>query len=651
MKSPKRTRPGEYDSSSDEDEASVAGRTSKLNVKAQIHAPRAQVHSSVKSGIIEPQASSHGEPSKGKSPVLSVKVGPATQQPSGPAETGRLGEENGHPCTEQDGYEAAKENTQRSKIVEGDLKYDQPDDKGSITLDQQSSDPVKTSVKPGSSGKANDCDNEENSEQQLGGDQVSPETHADNLEESKLVSQGDDPEGKKHNKPVTCSSDQSESAEESCVVKPLENAKGSGSPGLYDLKETENDIEPHTDPLDGSATKRAVEGPGSTSTEESRAVQIVESGESAMPNITKERLEQPSEVHSPKNEKNPTGNKSSDCLDQLDKTENFENRKVGQPLRGIENIEVQSSASALTNVREDAIKEDVSDVLHEGTSTSDCSSRRSRNQSTPFENDSSDESDSDSSIHTSDSFDFVEDKGKTKVKKESKTQTVHPIEDAVKSGKGSDPSNSCQTCPARNSCFGTEEDEGSRDVRKQGADEYKESAPVCIPVPRNKRIDKLRTTDAPNLSECGSFQTAFGSIHSKTSVETYHSARASPISSQSKDDSDHLSDSSHSRDGTPRVLPVSSSFVDVICAVNRLAAFACHLCEILCPDDSPQRNEQAAAAAACTTTGDDDLRHESLEIKRRLYHRLVQVLHDHSLESTYYSVILLVLLMGESDHS
>ena len=92
----------------------------------------------------------------------------------------------------------------------------------------------------------------------------------------------------------------------------------------------------------------------------------------------------------------------------------------------------------------------------------------------------------------------------------------------------------------------------------------------------------------------------------------------------SNDESDHDSESNHSCDDKPHVLPISSSFVDVICAVNRLTAFACHLCKILCPGESSYIVEHAATAYS--TSADEDLKNESLGIKRRLCHRLVQVL-------------------------
>lgn len=348
--------------------------------------------------------------------------------------------------------------------------------------------------------------------------------------------------------------------------------------------------DPATQPLSGpEETKRSGEGneqPSSTQ-DEDRPAQSFEKEESSVPINTQEHQENTVEVHSPKNGTEPMGLKSS-----------------GSPA-------------------------DHSDLTDSHTNLS-------RNQGTPFENDSTYESDSENSIHTSDSFDFIEDRGKAKVPKKSQTKTFQPIEDAIKSGTGRRGFSSikdCQTCPARHSCFGSENDERSLGVRKSDPDKNKRSA--HIPMPRNKLIDKLRPLGASYHSECGSFQSAYGSVFSESTEGSYRTPRSSPTPSQqgqsaTQNEGDHHSDRITSRDDTPRWLAISSSFVDVIGAVNRLAAFACHLCEILCPDEGPQRSEQAAAtAAACSTAGDEDLGHESLEIKRSLYHRLVQV------QSTY----------------
>ena len=148
-----------------------------------------------------------------------------------------------------------------------------------------------------------------------------------------------------------------------------------------------------------------------------------------------------------------------------------------------------------------------------------------------------------------------------------------------------------------------------------------------IPAPQNRLFAKLRDTPSGSpgskWSECGSFVSAVGSI------ESFHTARSGggalkSVGASSNDGSDHDSESNHSCNDKPHVLPISSSFVDVICAVNRLTAFACHLCKILCPDETSQIVEHAATAFP--TSADEDLKNESLGVKRRLCHRLIQVL-------------------------
>ncbi|XP_022781591.1 uncharacterized protein LOC111322703 isoform X2 [Stylophora pistillata] len=374
---------------------------------------------------------------------------------------------------------------------------------------------------------------------------------------------------------------------------------------------------------------------------EGKPAQSSEGGDSSLLITAQERQESTIEVHSPNKGTKPMGEKSGcSSADQSDVTNSHINCETVQPVPSVRNNDGKSSTSpsytSASSGRQDVSNGNVDGVFHEPASPSDGSFlskvSHSRNRNTPFENDSSDESDSGDSIHTSDSFDFIEDRGKAKVNKKRKTKTVQPVVDPVKSGTGRMDYNSskdCQTCPARHNCFDSD-DKRSSEVRRPSADKSKKSA--CIPVPRNKRIDKLRTSGASNLSECGSFQSASGSVFSRSTEGSYHSARSSPTPSQqdqsaTQNDSDHHLDTSHSRDNTAKMFPISSSFVDVVGAVNRLAAFACHLCEILCTDEGPQRSDHAAAtAAACSTAGDDDLEPVSLAIKRALHHRLVQVM-------------------------
>lgn len=608
-------------------------------------------------------------------------------------------------------------------------------------------------TKPGLSGPKNGSDNETSPGKPQDDDRLSSEVceeHADDLEQSQCadVSEGNKP--KKLAAPEQSKNDGAQ-LEENCVVKPLENgahpnvgqssgllnhseeAEDNTTPEVAQLegstekndvensgssmkeessvvKPLENGVSQHhltkaqdntrskLDQLESSTERNEVEHSGSTMTEERCVVQPLENGETSVSTTIQEPLEEAVGVHLLENDTVGVNLPENETNPEDAQLNGSGNRMKDQPLENTEKVNGQRSASSLTDftpaVKQDDIQEE---AFHEGDSISECSwhskASESRNQSTPFENDTTDESDSDGSIHTSDSFNFIEDEGKAKIlhskavsgdgvsvdpnsvsnghqwqlrkgseKAASKISPapevgfrtivpiVQPIEDGGKSGKehkGNNQGNSCQTCPARQSCSGTENSKGRQDVRKPEADDIKQStviaggkvaqqrpsAPVKIPTPQNRLLAKLRDTQSGSggskLSECGSFVSAVGSIHSGNSVESFHSARSGSSSSQSrqarsKDDNDHHSDGSHSSDDMPHVLPISSSFVDVICAVNRVAAFACHLCKILCPDESPQRGEHAAAA--CSTSGDDDLRNESLGIKRRLYDRLIQVL-------------------------
>ena len=466
---------------------------------------------------------------------------------------------------------------------------------------------------------------------------------------------------------------------ESCLVKPLENDQHPGAGQSFEsqghLTEAQNNTTSELDQLESSTEKNEIERSGSTMTEECGVVQPLENGKTSVSAITQEPLEKTVVVHLPENETYPPDAQSSRSENHI-KSE------------GTEKVDGERSSSGLTAItppiKQDSIPEDA-EVSHERDSMSECSwhskASESRNQSTPFENDTTDGSDSDGSIHTSN---CIEDEGKAKIRgkaisgdsasvdpnsvsimdqrqlrggpkietsivrpaPEQGFRTIVPIEDEERRGKGQegdDRKKACQTCPARQSCIGTEESKGRQDLRTAEVEgnkqsigrkvpEQRPSAPVNIPSPRNMILDKLRDTQSGSggskLSDCGSFVTAVGSVHSGKSVESFHSARSGSSSSQSrqakrKDDSDRHSDVSLSSNDLPHVLPVSSSFVDVLCAVNRLTAFTCHLCKILCPCESPQRGEHAAAA--CSTSEDDDLRSESLGIKRRLCNRLIQV--------------------------
>ena len=551
-----------------------------------------------------------------------------------------------------------------------------------------------------------------------------------------VVSKVDDSEGKGLKKPALSEQSGNDvvEVEESGAVKPLENCKHSKDAehrkSLSNLEEVKNDTEPMTEQLDGSANE--VKNSGLTTKEDSSimkglvngyhpesaqsssslcpsgeaenntrseldqlggnreknevessragmtvgncVVQLHENGESLEPTINREPLEESGGLH-PECKTNP----GVAQLSRLDKTENIIKPMVDQPTEDTAKVEGDRCASILTDsaltVKQDFIDDD-GELFLERDSISECSSHskasEARNQSTPFENDISDESYSDDSIHTSDSFNFIEDEGKTKVsqskaissgkafasstsvpnggsskqqqregsgKKTSKTRSspelrfraiVSVIEDEGISSLGqggNDRRTPCRTCPARQSCIGIEDKQKQEEGKQSTVIQQTPSAPVNIPAPENRLFARLRDTTCGSagskLSECGSFVTAVGSIESFHTARSYGGALKSGGAS-SNDGSDHDSESNHSCNDKPRVLPVSSSFVDVICAVNRLTAFACHLCKILCPDETSQIVEHAANAFP--TSADEDLRNESLGVKRRLCHRLIQVL-------------------------
>lgn len=727
-------------------------------VVAQIHLPRGQAKPKIVEHHPSSQGEPSEEESPKSVAVDSHKH--QEQCSSSLAKPRSTGESISYSATAQDSNGAMEEALQIEENDESSARCDELDEKESITLDQQGNEEftaMKTpdnleNTKPGATEHENDKpqDDDKFSTEEC-------EEHVDDLEQIQCVSKVEDSEGEKSKKPAVSEQSENDGAEleESGVVKPLENGKYSEgaepSGSLNNSEEVKNNAEPAIDQLDGSAErngfensgfedsgvvkrlengqhpegaqssgslcpsgeaenntrpkldqfggsteKNEVERSGASMTVESCVVQSHEHGESSVPTITQEPLEETGGLYLGY-EANAGVAQLSGSLQHMDKTENHIKPMMDQLLEDTEKVEGERCASISTDsvptVKQDPIQED-REVFHEGDSISECSwhskASESRKQSTSFENDTTDESYSDDSIHTSDSFNFIEDEGKKKVlqskatsidgafagskslpngdqkqqgegrgKDASKTspsaelgfRTIVPvIEDEGISSMGhdgSDRENPCQTCPARQSCLETEKDKGKPDVRKQGANGNKQStvsadrkvaqqrpsAPVNIPAPQNRLLAKLRDTPSGSAgskwSECGSFVSAVGSIRSGNSVESFHTARSGGSALQSpqaksKDVSDHDSDVSNSSDDKPHVLPISSSFVDVICAVNRLTAFACHLCKILCPDESSQRGEHAATASS--TSADEDLKNESLGIKRRLYHRLIQVL-------------------------
>lgn len=309
-------------------------------------------------------------------------------------------------------------------------------------------------------------------------------------------------------------------------------------------------------------------------------------------------------------------------------------------------------------------------------SLSDCPGH-SRGSGTPFENDSSGESDSDTLMHSSEiqreaSVDVpsvvsssLPDSHQQEPQEDDNTrgsnpnpvpkfvfvsiaQAIDPVEDGAICSEGQSTSNLRESCPTNYFCVTKdktspcdEEGEGSNDPR---AVQQSQSAPINIPPTRpNKLIVRLLDTPAGSIDSAlsGCFVSASGSVRSGTSIESFHTARSKDSSSHSQHARDKensgdqadtpcasqvgqstISDDSgdHTRkiqpaNDAPQVLPISSSFVDLLCAVNRLVSFVCHLCKILCPDESLQTDEHV----------DDELRNEALRIKRRLCNRLIEV--------------------------
>jgi len=331
--------------------------------------------------------------------------------------------------------------------------------------------------------------------------------------------------------------------------------------------------------------------------------------------------------------------------------ENHTSSKLDHPVERAENVEGQISESICSS---DEPKQ-VNEVLPEGglgylghDSGSD----------TSFENDSTDESDCDTVILKGDSKEYGYTDAPSTKSNSSWVDHQKDIHEDPNEGSSRPYPGTGGTCPTftrKNTCGATEKDDrsvagsqGSAESEKSIASagpkglQPRQSVPVSIPVSgtgatRHKLVTRLLDTPCGSVgstvSDKSNYVTA-GSVLSGNSIDTFCSARSS-LTSRIKGNSDDHSDIGHcagedGSDGHPsktesvneestKVLPVSSSFVDVICAVNRLTTFVCHLCKILCPHENSQRDEEETTVA-------EELRNEALEVKRRLCSKLIEVL-------------------------
>lgn len=331
--------------------------------------------------------------------------------------------------------------------------------------------------------------------------------------------------------------------------------------------------------------------------------------------------------------------------------ENHTSSKLDHPVERAENVEGQISESICSS---DEPKQ-VNEVLPEGglgyldhDSGSD----------TSFENYSTDESDGDTVILKENSKEYgYADAPFTKSNSPSVDYQKDIQEDPNEGSSRPYPGtgDTCQTFTRKSTCGATEQDNrtvagshGSDESEKSIASagpkglQPRQSVPVSIPVsdsgaPRHKSVTRLLDTPCGSVGSTVSDQSNYvtaGSVLSGNSIDTFCSARSS-LTSKIKGNSGDHSDNRHcaGEDGcdghssktesvneeSTKVLPVSSSFVDVICAVNRLTTFVCHLCKILCPHEHSQRDEEETTVA-------EEQRNETLEVKRTLCSKLIEVL-------------------------
>ena len=341
-----------------------------------------------------------------------------------------------------------------------------------------------------------------------------------------------------------------------------------------------------------------------------------------------------------------------------------ESRTEGAQM-SLENEDLSNCVSDHVSVKAPCKKENAHENLIEESFIAN-DHERSRGVVTPFENESSDESNSETLIHSSalsielasDQQESQEGHHERKTEQSSSLPGLNsssyadvktPVEDRAVDRKEKGSSNShvrCQAnvrCQAKDVRAGNDEEKehkkvvlGSSDVIAIG---QKPSSPINMPPSwPNKLTARLRDTcgSVGSALSIDSFVTASESVDSFNSAcsqvvssqvscskgkeskvdhsETLRASQEDPSTSASR--SDDEMDKTQSGDNPLQVLPISSSFVDVLCAISRLASFVSHLCEILCPNGALQNDEN----------GDDGLRVESLRTKRQLYNKLFQVL-------------------------
>lgn len=356
-----------------------------------------------------------------------------------------------------------------------------------------------------------------------------------------------------------------------------------------------------------------------------------------------------------------------------------ESRTEGAQM-SLENEDLSNCVSDHVSVKAPCKKENAHENLIEESFIAN-DHERSRGVVTPFENESSDESNSETLIHSSalsielasDQQESQEGHHERKTEQSSSLPGLNsssyadvktPVEDRAVDRKEKGSGNSHVRCQAKDVRAGNNEEKehkkvvlGSSDVIAIG---QKPSSPINMPPSwPNKLTARLRDTcgSVGSALSIDSFVTASESVDSFNSAcsqvvssqvscskgkeskvdhsETLRASQEDPSTSASR--SDDEMDKTQSGDNPLQVLPISSSFVDVLCAISRLASFVSHLCEILCPNGALQNDEN----------GDDGLRVESLRTKRQLYNKLFQVVH--SFVKLYLDSVLAIETCGLQD--
>ncbi|XP_031557070.1 uncharacterized protein LOC116293750 [Actinia tenebrosa] len=174
-----------------------------------------------------------------------------------------------------------------------------------------------------------------------------------------------------------------------------------------------------------------------------------------------------------------------------------------------------------------------------------------------------------------------------------------------------------------------------------------------LPVPKHKLLERTLEAEKASLS---SVPTEYGSCPTSYTTARDSSRSTDDVSTDNDSylstDYESLTDSEPSTTEPPpaplattdasktEIVPVSSSMVDLLCCIQRLTSFACHLCKVLCPTErvSPGSDGQVEMEENRATT---------MEIKTAICGKLIKI--TKRIVTLYVDDILAIETCGMSE--